>query len=54
MQVVELAPRVRLAGCLVDITVFVQSFEAGVGIGLQHALELGQVALWGIPLRSGE
>ena len=45
MQVVELAPRVRPAGRFLNRAVLVEGVEAGVGIGLQHAVEVGQVRL---------
>ena len=42
----EFSPRVRPAGDFLNRAAFEQGVEAGLGIGLQHALELGQVRLW--------
>ena len=36
----------RPAGCLPDAASLVQSIEAGIGIGLQRALELRQMPVW--------
>ena len=41
----EFAPRVRPASHFVDCAAFEQCVEAGVCIGLQYAIEFGQVGL---------
>src|ERR1700690_3741242 len=42
MNVVELAPYVRPAGCLLDLLA-VELIEASIGIRLQHTSEVGQM-----------
>ena len=45
MQVVEFAPCMSPAGGFQDRAALVEHIEAGVSIGLKHALEVGQVGL---------
>ena len=45
MQVKELAADMCPAGRLLNATCVVQPVEAGIGIGLQRALEIGEMAM---------
>src|ERR1700733_4294005 len=49
MNLVELAPGMRPAGCLIDM-VTVQMMKAGIGISLQSAGEVFQMLTWMFPL----
>ncbi len=55
MQVEELASDMRPAGGLDDAPAVIQTVEARVAIGVQHAAEPGQAAPWrlGAAVRAG-